>query len=67
VTSATAAALYRRAELGWAAAEGQAALNLLAELLTVVDHLDTITTPQLHAELRRIATLVQRHPPVGGW
>jgi len=67
VTSADAAALQRRAELGWAAAEGVAALNLLAKLVTVVDHLDTITTPQLHAELRRIATLAQRHPPVSGW
>jgi hypothetical protein len=63
VTSADAAALYRRAELNWAAAEGVAAINLLAEVVRVVDNLDRLTTTELHAELRRIATLAQRHPP----
>jgi hypothetical protein len=63
VTSAAAAVRFQSAQLNWAAAEGQAALNLLAQVVRVVDNLDQLTTTELHAELRRIATLAQRHPP----
>lgn len=63
MTRADAAALHRSAQLHWAAAELPAALNVLAEIVTLADNADAMTAAELRVELHRLAALAQRHPP----